>query len=187
MSIASVIIEQFKQQIINSFDAQEIEFNSDEILRSVLFCKNLSDLTDIVMQIVIKFPNNPKLPNRDVLGYVKEFLSSLYKESIFKYDAEGDLIPPTEADWKQMNEDDLFICVMLLRTVKTNTEKHPLVRKSIEEKDKQFFISNFDLLFAEIPFQEDVSKFKNLLLEKLEPEDEQNVWDFIEVLVDFLE
>ncbi len=165
----------------------DFEVDTEEGLYATLFCKNLSDLTQTVKIVVNKLGRDNTLPNPELLTILCNLLKELYNEKQFKYDSEGNLDLSDEY-WNHMSEEDAFVCVKLYHVVRQSVEETPDIKTAVQNKDKSFFLNNFERLFYRVPAIESyLVLFKNLLKRELDVEDENTLWDFISVVCELLE
>ncbi len=61
------------------------------------------------------------------------------------------------------------------------------MNESIQNRNKEYFIANFDIIFKDVPFTDTIKQFKNFLSSNLLTKDqEESLWQFFDVLMHFL-
>lgn len=168
-------------------DVNDLTTDPEEELYATLFCKNLADLTQTVKIVVNKLGRDNTLPNPELLTILYNLLKGLYNEKQFKYDSEGNL-DLTDEYWDNITDEDAFVCIKLYRIVRQSVQETPDIKTAVQNKDKSFFLNNFERLFYRVPAIESyLVLFKNLLKRDLDTEDENTLWDFISVVCELLE
>jgi len=189
------IVEMIVQAFFTSLNEYENYSNSnykpciEEIFLAITFCKNLADFCETGREILKKVPYNPNFPDINRLKLFERAIKSLYRDD-FMIEEEDQLSP----NWSKItsyikasseNEDRLYNIWKFYDIVRINIDENPAIITRIKNGDKNYFINNFDELFAKISFKDDISKFKNLLLSrKISPEDEENIMQFLVCIIE---
>lgn len=189
--IVEMIVKAFFTSLNDYKDYSNADYQPciEEIFLSITFCKNLTDLCETGREILKKISYNPDFPDINRLKLFEKALKSLYREE-FMIEEEDRLSP----NWakitsyiknSEQNEERLYNVWKFYDIVRINIESNPDIINRIKKGDKSYFIKNFDTLFEEISFKDDISKFKNLVLSgKISKEDEENIMQFLIYMIE---
>lgn len=153
----------------------------EETYIACMLIKNMVDLCDLGIDILRTIKNPKGLPDKGSLQTFRILLGSLYKESFFTKDIKNPNWNQIESHNKQLTETYCRVYI----TIETNLKKYPAIVPNLKSHNRQYFIDNFDLFFKDMPFDSQLQSFKNLLSsDKIPEEDQDEVWDFFEVMLD---
>lgn len=179
----------------NMLDSTPINPTREQCFLAHLICKNLTDLCETGISILnntkIKAPKNVMitLPNIDVMTQCRYILNNFYTDKMFKTDDEYGNLPIWEEINKFPREKQLTAC-KIYRCLKENILDKPdskLLQSAIKKRNKEYFIKNFDNIFANIPFQTYLNQFKNFIsTDYVKKDDQELIWEFFDSLIDIL-
>ena len=177
---------------LNALDPRPVIATREEYYLSSLVAKNLTDLCQNGISILdsLNLPATDKrLPDRAVIGLAADTLRTFYSNDMFVLDPnDQDTIPswPVIEKFPKESKDNGY---KIFRAIKNNIAKNPnsaLMLASIENRNKKYFIDNFDTIFQDVPFTETIKQFKNFLSSNLlNPDDEELLWEFFHMLLHF--
>jgi len=179
------------EQMLKSMDSSPVNPTREQKFLAFTICKNLADLGTTGMAI-LKEMRAKRLPINDLpdlssiqlcQGIIKDF----YSDQMFKEDPDFGNVPV----WSVIAKFDLKkteIAYRIYRGIRENVVGKPKskdLQKAIYDRNKKFFIENFDEIFSDIPFKEGLIVFKNFIKSPHVSKENQNyVWDFFESFID---
>lgn len=188
-----LIIDGLVSTVLNSFDSVPVTQNKEQRFLAFLLCKNLSDLCQtgcaILNNIESKGCPIDLLPKRESINLCQLVLKRFYLEDMFIEDPEFG----TKPNWPvvaKLNGSKGDGACKIYRAIHKNIILKPggkEIQKAIKNKDKKFFLENFDKIFADIPetFTEALLKFKNFVsLPDKFADNQEYVWNFFDGLLD---
>jgi len=178
-------------QLLNSLDQQPVNPTKEHLFLGFMICKNLSDLCETGRAIVNKIESQghsiKQLPDRSQIGLCQEILHKFYSDDMFIPDDDIGNRP----NWSAVTNFDKnksHTAYKIYRAIRKNIIEKPTgkqILSAINQKDKTFFINNFDKIFADIPFKDGLLKFRNFLaMSCISQHDQDYVWDFFSALTD---
>lgn len=189
-AVTDVIVE----QMLSSMDNSPVNPSREEKFLAFTVCKNLADLGTSGMAI-IKEMQKQKLPVNDLpdipsIQLCQGIIKNYYSDSMFIEDEEFGNVP----EWKVISRFDskrTEIAYRIYRSIRLNlvgNDRSTSLRKAIREKNKAYFIQNFDDIFADIPFKDGLIVFKNFIQSPHVSQKNQDVvWDFFDSFVELYE
>lgn len=162
----------------------KIETGKDIVFISALICKNLADMSETCESMIERMGEMDDLPSLSTLGMISNSLN-MYCDSEIIVDGE----PNWDGISRLSREKRETVC-RLYKMIKRNITDQPLsegIRKSVERRDKQFFVKHYDTLFKDVPFKETLVKFKNFLIcPHVSKEDQELIWKYFDVILDII-
>lgn len=177
-------------QMLNSLDPTPVNPSREEKYLAFLICKNLSDLGETGLAILNKLEqaNLPivNLPDRSSINLCRDILHKFYRDEMFIEDEEFGNRP----SWSEVENFDRSksdTAYRIYRAIKQNAVNKPeskLIQQSVEDRNKVYFIDNFEKIFEDVPFKEALNKFKNFLAtDDVDEDDQDYVWEFFDSLL----
>lgn len=178
-------------KVIDQFDKEPTNFTREKKFLAFLLCKNLSDLCQTAIRILkgISKKGIPLtgLPDISSISICDETLCSYFSESMFIENDEIGWAPV----WKEVLKfpgNKTEVACKLYRAISKNITSGSQARdiqQAVQKRDKEFFIKNFDEIFKNIPFTEELKLVKNFVSSPhVKKEDQEYVWDFFDSLLD---
>jgi hypothetical protein len=187
------VIDGIVSTVVNSFDSLPVTQNREERFLSFLICKNLRDLCEtgcaILNDIESKGCSIDLLPKRDSIALCQQVLTRFYSNDMFIEDPEFGH-KPNWVEVAKFNGNKGDAACKIYRAIRKNIIEKPGgkdIQKAIKNKNKKFFLENFDKIFADIPesFTEALLKFKNFVsLPDKFIKNQDYIWDFFGGLID---
>jgi hypothetical protein len=182
------LTDQLVATMLQSLDNSPVNPTLGERYLSCLVCKNLTDLGETGLAILIDMKQKrlsvANLPDQSMIGTCQSILKRYYSEAMFPENQEE---PNLEAI-KRFETEKANTAFRIYRAIRNNVTGKPdskLIQDAVTNRDKKYFLDNFDKLFADVPFQEGLNQFKNFLKSPHVPVESQNtVWEFFEALLD---
>ena len=200
-------------QMLNSLDQTPVKPNIYEKYLAFVVCKNLSDLCDTASAVINKIRASPEyiqyeedlkmdqeeiegdeplenptelLPDQNQIKMCRDILQRYYADNMFVPSDDGD-----RANWlnvKAFSEENSIIAYKIYRAIRRNVVSRPeskQIQESVVNKNKSYFIANFDSLFEGVPFREGLSLCKNFLTNPHISEEHQDIfWEYFNQLLD---
>ena len=186
-------IDAIVSTVLNSFDSLPVTQIREQRFLCFLICKNLRDLCEtgcaILNDIESKGCSVDLLPQRESMALCQQVLTRFYSDEMFIEDSEFGHKPNWVAVAKFNGNKGDGAC-KIYRAIHKNIMIKPggkEIRKAIKNKDKKYFLENFDKIFADIPetFTEALIKFKNFVsLPDKFIDNQEYIWGFFEGLLD---
>lgn len=181
------LTDQLVNTMLQSLDNSPVNPTLGDRYLSCLVCKNLSDLGETGLAILIDMQQKrlsvAGLPDKGMIETCQVILKRYYTENMFPEGQE----PNLEAI-KRFETEKANTAFRIYRAIRNNVISKPdsnLLQDAVTNRDKKYFLDNFDQLFADVPFQEGLNQFKNFLKSPHVPVKSQNtVWEFFEALLD---
>lgn len=175
-------------QLLNSLDPTPVNPSKEESYLAFMVCKNLTDLCETGRAIVNSIESNRKpidsLPDRSGISLCQQLLKKFYSDDMFIPD---DTIG-NKPNWSVVASFDrqhTITAFKIYRAIRKNIIGKPEIQKAVADKNKIYFLNNFDQIFSGIPFKEALLKFKNFVASPYTSKDDQDyVWEFFGALVD---
>jgi hypothetical protein len=178
-------------QVLNSLDGTAVPTVKEKRFLSSMVCKNLADLCEtgraILEDMKSKGVSIENLPNSADIETCQSILSRFYDDSMFEEDDDVGIKPnwSAVASFEKRKGDG---ACKIYRCIKNNVIEKPIgkeIQKAAQNRDVDFFVRNFDLIFANVPFEKGLIKFKNFVASNAVTTDHQEyVWDFFDSLLD---
>lgn len=183
--------EALVSNLINQFDKTPTNFSREKKFLSFLVCKNLVDLCQTAIRILRgisrKGYSTEGLPDEVSISMCESSLSFYFSDAMFKDDEEYGMVP----NWEVISsfpEDKAEIACKLYRVIAVNLQKGEIseaILKAVENRDKKYFLNNFDKIFKNLPFADGLKMIKNFVSSPYVSEsDQEYVWDFFDSLLD---
>lgn len=180
------------QSGLNALDPKPVNVSREDYYLSSLVCKNLSDLCDTgaaILESLNRPQNDTELPNKSLIQLASDTLKTFYSNEMFILDPSGEDTMPSWPVITNFRKDYLDNGYKIFRAIRNNINKNPdsaLMLESIEKRDKNYFLLNFDKIFQDVPFTDTIKQFKNFLSSNLlSPDDEELLWEFFHMLLHF--
>jgi hypothetical protein len=180
----SNFIDSVVLKLISKFSTKNVANRRELIFLAILVCKNITDLCDTCMYITKNIKSKKVLeilPSLTSIQLCKSYFKECFDDSMFIDDEELG----TRPNWNSIskfNEQKKDIALAIYLAIKHNVMEKPWsheLRTAILNRDKKFFIENFDLIFNGLPLRQELGKFKGLLeCEDIDKEDQECVWMF---------
>jgi hypothetical protein len=178
-------------QVLDSLDNSSVNPTKQQRYLAFLLCKNLSDLCETGQAIVNNIESRGKpivnLPDRNAIMLCQQILGKFYSDKMFIPDENYGNRP----NWSvvgSFNKEKSDTAYKIYRAIRKNVIDSPIgkdIQSAIQLKNTKYFIQNFDKIFADIPFKDGLTKFKNFVVSPdIIPKDRDYVWDFFEALLD---
>lgn len=179
-------------QMLNSFDPAPVYPTQEQKFLAFLICKNLSDLCETGRAILhdIELRGHPlkNLPEYSTISLCKQILDVFYSNNMFIKDPYGDGNRP---NWSAINSFDngkSSSAYKIYRAIRNNVVEKPdagKIQDAVRDRNREYFLENYDKIFADIPFREGLARFKNfLVVDYVKKEHLEYVWDFFDSLLD---
>lgn len=177
-------------QMLGSLDPTPVNPSQEQKYLAFLICKNLTDLGETGLSI-LNYMNESGistqgLPEKSTIGLCQSIIQKFYSDNMFIEDEDG-----FRPNWDAVNGYDTTktqTSYRIYRAIKNNVVDKPEskdIQKAVDERNKKFFVANFDKIFADIPFKQGLTEFKNFLNSPHVTQEHQNiVWAFFETLLD---
>lgn len=178
-------------QMLSSLDPSPVYPSREQKFFAFLICKNLSELCEtgeaILHDIETRGFSLENLPEYDNLSLSRQILKVYYRDSMFKENSDGDSVP----DWNIIESFDTEksnTAYRVYKAIRKNVIDKPhsqTLRKAIHERDRKYFLENYEKLFEKIPFKDAMIKYKNfLIVDYVKQEHMEYLWNFFESLLD---
>lgn len=180
------------QSGLNALDPKPVQVNREDYFLSSLVCKNLADLCETGIEILdhISNSNSKNLPDKNLIQLANQTLKTFYSNDMFGVAEDGYNTIPVWKVIEGFNKEYLNNGYKIFRAIKNNVANNPAskqMNESIKERNKKYFIANFDIIFKDVPFTDTILQFKNFLSSNLLSNDqEESLWEFFDVLMHFL-
>lgn len=162
----------------------------EEKYMAALLCKNLCDLCETGIAIRQSMKNitpSDNLPEVQTLKLCQQALGGFYNVNFFKTNSNGDLIP----NWKALQnfeQEYLNTLCSLYNVIDNNMNEFHDIKKNIQERNKIFFLQNYDKLFVNSPLEEYLGQFKNFIkTDKVSQDDQDYVWEYFDAMIDLIQ
>ena len=157
----------------------------EEIFLSTIFIKNLVDLCETSESILLSLPNEKKVIDNGYVKLCRIFLKGYYNDNFFIEDENVGILP----NWKNINNfnyDKLYFLCRVYATVKLNLDKHPKLSVALENRNKSYFLNNFDYLFENLPIKDYIVNVKKFIADDdfCSQEDQESIWEFYDTIFD---
>lgn len=160
----------------------------EEKFLAFLVCKNLSDLCETGMYILehIKTAgtNMSNLPDSEMIKLCRNSLMVYFSPKMFIDNSEYGSLP----NWAVVENFDKMktkTAVQIYRLIKRNIVENNNIIKAVNDRNKNFFVKNFGQIFAGVPFEDFLGKFKNFIVSPhVKDEDQEYIWDFFQSLLE---
>lgn len=188
------ITDLLANQMLSSLDSSEINPTREQKYLAFLVCKNLTDLGETGLSIINSMLSKgvpvDGLPEPSTIGICQTIIQKFYSDDMFIPDEEG--FSPNWSAVNRFNKTKTESSYRIYRAIRNNVVETPKakdIQKAITDRNKDFFLKNFDSIFADVPFKDGLIEFKNFLKSPYVSSEHQDiVWDFFDVLLDlFLE
>lgn len=176
----------FARQILNSNEPNPGTPSRGELFLSFILCKDLADLFETGRAILRETPVHKNLPSETTLLTIQTILNEFYSPDMFIPDNEYGQKP----NWSvvlNFNKDNSRAAFQLYKILRRNIISATEMPKALKSRNKEFFLENFDYMFADLPFKDLVSEFKNFIAsDDVSLENQEFIWDFIDSLVSLI-
>ncbi len=178
---------------LSALDSAPVNAKREDFFLSSLVCRDLVGLCELGIEIMqeLKRQNrhSDKLPDPNLIKLFYDVLLKFYSDDMFEIcEADNRTLPKWNVVEK-MDKKNLEYGYKIFRAIKNNINKNPAAKTmtdAIENRNTDYFIENFDLLFQDVPFQESLNRFKNFLaLKMLTPDQEDMLWAYFDNLMYF--
>lgn len=181
----------FVSQMVNSLDPVPVYPTREQKFLAFLILKNLSELCEtgeaILHDIESRGYHLNNLPDYSTISLCRQILKSFYHDSMFISDPDCDNRP----NWKVVENFDrnkTNTAYKIYKSIRSNVVDKPdsiNIRTAIHNRDRKFFLENYDKIFANIPFQSSLDRYKNFLVVNcVRKQHLEYVWNFFESLLD---
>jgi len=178
-------IDIFASQFLDKLDKLDHPPTREEKFMTSILLKNIYDLCNDAELIARKNPKSENLVNHPLYKISKPYLKSFYSDDFFIESEECGIVP----DWEvidSFNNDKFNDSCRIYMVIKKNVLNNPKIHDSIVNRDRKYFIDNFESLFENIPFSEYFGGLKKFLEDETlcSLDDQEIVWSYFEVFTD---
>lgn len=178
-------------QVLNSLDPSPVHPTKEQYFLACMVCKNLADLCETGRAILDDMQSRgvsvQNLPRASDIQMCQGILNRFYHENMFQEDPELGFIPNWQAiqrfDKRKANG-----AYKIYGCIKRNVVDKPIgqeIQEAAQTRNQDYFINNFDTIFANVPFKNALLKFKNFVASSAVLEDHREyVWDFFDSLME---
>lgn len=185
------LVDGYIDQVLNSLDPSPVNPTKEEYFLACMVCKNLADLCETGRAILDDMDTRgvsvQNLPKSSDIQMCQGILNRFYHENMFEEDEELGFIPNWQAV-HQFNKRKANGAYKIYRCIKHNVVDKPIgkeIQNAAQNRDQDYFINNFDTIFANVPFKNGLLKFKNFVGSSAVLEDHREyVWDFFDSLME---
>lgn len=184
-------VDGYIDQVLNSLDPTPVHPTKEEYFLACMVCKNLADLCETGRAIINNMQSRGvsinNLPRPSDIEMCQNILYRFYDDDMFQEDEEQGSIPNWQAVLK-FDKSRANGAYKIYRCIKSNVVDKPIgkeIQTAAKSRDVDYFISNFDTIFANVPFKNGLLKFKNFVASSaVVPDDREYIWEFFDSLME---
>jgi len=177
----------FINHLLKVLDDGPVHPTREQTYLSLILMKNLRSLCTLGTEILSQSPYTEELPDIETMQLLESMLLYFYHDDFFiPHEELGSL--PNWGKIKGFSKDRLDNCFRIYCCIKENCLSDPQIIPAIQKRDKKYFLDNFQTLFAKVPFQNQLYKFRNFVAsDAVSEEDQECVWEFFESITNLFE